>query len=465
MTNSRSHSPFLRNTTNHHPQGVGWLVALLAFALPNSSALAEYVLEEPVNDDRTYVVRGHLDVKGKLTAAIGDGKAVAMDLNVDAELQYRERRLPGAGRDALSLRALRHYDRAHAKINIKGQTTSALLRKQRKSIVAMGRRNGVVTYSPSGPMTYDETELLRMPGDSLVMRALLPQKTVRVGDKWPCDSWVLQMITGTEAVLSSELQCELISAKSGIARVNLQGTIEGATDGASCKIVVRGHYLFDIKKQYVKRLELRHTDKRSVGPVSPGVDVVATVVVERRLSDSQGSLSDRALSKIPLDVDESQLMLSIRPPWDVRFRHDRNWHLFHQSRKVAVLRLLDQGSLIAQCNVSNISAAAPGKHTSERQFQEDIRSALGDNLKEIEKAELLKSKDDTFRYRVTAIGESNGFPMTWIYYLCADPSGRQTSFVFAVETKLLERLSNRDLGMIDSLEFVDALPVPRTATP
>ena len=103
-----------------------------------------------------------------------------------------------------------------------------------------------------------------------------------------------------------------------------------------------------------------------------------------------------------------------------------------------------------------------GKHTPEVQFQNDIRRSLGSQLKEITNAELLKTEEKRFRYRVTAVGEANGIPMTWLYYLCAEPSGRQISLVFSVETKLLKRLANRDLGIVEGLEFLTP-DLPSTA--
>jgi len=45
---------------------------------------------------------------------------------------------------------------------------------------------------------------------------------------------------------------------------------------------------------------------------------------------------------------------------------------------------------------------------------------------------------------------------------CADPSGRQVAFVFAVESKLFEQLGNRDLAMVQSVSF-QPIRVPATA--
>jgi hypothetical protein len=154
------------------------------------------------------------------------------------------------------------------------------------------------------------------------------------------------------------------------------------------------------------------------------------------------------------------MLLRFDLPWGARFFHDRDWHLFRRTPQAAVLRLLDKGSFVAQCNIAKVPDAEAGKHTTEEQFQEDIHKSLGDKLKEIAKAEELESDDGVYRYRVTAIGQVGDVPMTWLYYLCASPSGKQVGFVFAVETSLLERLANRDLAMVSSLVFLNLDPTP-----
>ena len=44
-------------------------------------------------------------------------------------------------------------------------------------------------------------------------------------------------------------------------------------------------------------------------------------------------------------------------------------------------------------------------------------------------------------------------PMTWIYYLCADRSGKQMLFVFVVEPEYVKLLAGRDLAMVRSVRF------------
>ena len=78
---------------------------------------------------------------------------------------------------------------------------------------------------------------------------------------------------------------------------------------------------------------------------------------------------------------------------------------------------------------------------------------MGEKLTDIVQAEQLKTDDDRYRYRVTAEGKANGLDMRWIYYLCAAPSGQQAALVFAFEANKQDELANRDLAIVQRLEF------------
>ncbi|MBW3541683.1 MAG: hypothetical protein KY476_15550 [Planctomycetes bacterium] len=414
----------------------------------------KFSLDEPADDRRVLAVSSRLSVDGKLETALGGGKSQTLPLVVEATHVYSERRLAGAGRGPEALRSLRAYERAEATIEVNDQTSSSRLGPERPLIVAHGRREGLELYCLGERLRYSELELLRTAGDPLIALGMLPRMEVTVGQTWTAESWVIQTLTGTEAVLKSDLACTLESVAGDVAKVGFKGKLEGATLGATAELSLTGHYLYDMKSHYLSHLELTQTEKRSVGAVSPGLDVTAKVVVDQKPAPSTGRLTDDATRAVPLEPDPQDLALALELPWKVRLVHGRNWHVYHQRERVAVLRLMDRGSLIAQCNVTPVAPAAPGKHTPEKEFLDDVGTALGERLKKIEAAEEVKSQSGRYIFRVVARGEANGLPVHWIYYLCADPSGRQVSLVFAVETSLREKLEGDGLPVVERLEFL-----------
>lgn len=453
------------SSANPHWRKLVALTLLALFPSPGAAADDVYRLEEPATDRRPFNVAVRMTVNGHVEFALGGGKSTTSPLEAEATIGYRERRLSGTGRDAQALRSLREYDKPEARIKIGDRLNFNRLRSDRRTVVAQGRREGVLLYSPSGPMNALELELLEHPGDSLAALSLLPPRPVSVGEKWTPQTWALACLTRTEAVLKSELACELEAVRDGTARVRFSGRIEGAILGAATTVELSGHYLYDLERRCLTRLDLTQKEKRSVGTVSPGMDVTAHVVLDRAPSPVYGPLTDALVDTIPLEPDPALLQLVLDLPGETRIEYDRNWHIFHQTEQATVLRLLEKGSLVSQCNISRIPAVAPGRHTPEERFQGDIRIALGEKLEDIPQAEQLQTGDGRFLYRVAAIGSANDEPMHWIYYLCAGPDGRQVSFVFALESKLLERLANRDLEIVKSLKFLPARVTPAAARP
>ena len=468
----------------------GWTACIVCLAV--STAQAEPAdLSEAVPGQQAYRVQTTVKVDGQVQTTKSDGQVVPLKLDVDSQYTYRERRLSGIGRDAQTLRSVRKYEVAKARIQVAEQVSTPRARETVSLLVAEGEREGVRLFSPAGPLTYHELELLRIPGDSLAVLALLPEKPISTGDTWTPPEWSLQFLTAVEAVESSKLDCVCETLTAQQARVKFEGKIVGGILGAAVEITVSGHYLFDVQARYLTRLEMTQHEKRSVSPVSPGLDLTAKVVMDRSRAAATG-LAATDLEGIPLESNPAtSLVVLDAPAWGVRCYHDRRWHLFHQNPQVAVLRMIDRGSLVAQCNVSPIAPAAPGQHVNEKQFQADVQKALGDDFRQFLQSDEIPTKDGRFIYRVAAVGETQQpvpaaakspkpdsqpgsapdkkpeppeqkvaiLPVMWIYYLIASPAGKQTVLVFTLDPGLMERLDGQDFVIASGLEF----PVPVAA--
>lgn len=430
-------------------------------AMTSVLAADKLELAESATEQRSFKVTVRMDIEGQLQAAVADTKAVAMKLTGNAQLSYHERRLSSLGRDAADFRGLRTYDQAEFHSQVADRVSETKLRPSFRQIVAEGQTDGIRLYSNFGPLTYEELELLRPPVDSLTALALLPADRVEVGEKWDAPMWALQFLTAVEAVDKGELKCTLESAADDVAKVTFAGDIKGGILGASSVIKLSGHYLYDLKQHCLTHLELTQSETRSVGAVSPGLKVTAKAVLERTPSEHP-ALNELAIEAVPREPKPESMLLAMEArDWGIKLYHDRVWHLFHQGTTVAVLRLMDKGSLVAQCNVSPIGPAPAGKHIGEQQFQEDVQKAIGAEFQKIEKAEIIPTQDKRFVFRVIASGEANQktskgvnkVPVNWIYYLIADADGRQMVLVFTVENTLIERFQNRDINLALGIDF------------
>lgn len=455
-------------------------VACLHFCVRPTCADVPVKLAESSLEQRTYSTKSQITTTGKVQAATSAGEKEDLNLKASVTFDFLSRRLPAGGRDAAALREAREFATAQLTTTVSNYETRAELPADRQLIIANGDREGIISYSPQGALTREALDLLEIPGDPLALLALLPATEVRPAEEWTPADWVLQMLTGVEAVETTELKCRLAQATPTIAKVTFQGKIKGQRLGTNTTVGVVGAFLFNLEQQYLSQAKTVYTITSDVGTVNPGLDMQVTTELSRTPSNRSGRLTDEFLASIPLESPSEALGLQyVAAPWGMTLNHDRNWHLFQAvydaSAPVAILRLVELGSLVAQCNFSPAPPAPHGKTTPLEQFEADIEQSLGERFGEIVSREKLPATADgrqIFRVEVTGnviIKSAKGradIPMLWIYYLVADPQGRQASFVFSVEPKLMEQLQGRDRELVASLRFVPPIQnASRPATP
>ncbi|SFH60273.1 hypothetical protein [Planctomicrobium piriforme] len=441
--------------------------ALLRLVSQTATAGDAIRLAESYTDQRTYSTQSNITTSGKVLAAKGDGAKDELELAATVTFDFLSRRLPPAGRDAEALREVREFQAALLTTKVAGYETKVDLPENRQIIVVSGTREGLLSYSPQGQLTRETVDLLEIPGDSLSLLALLPLTEVRVGEEWLPADWVVQMLTGIEAVETSELKCRLDQATPTAAKVTFNGKIKGQKLGTNTTVTVIGALLFNLETQYLTQAKTIYTITSDVGTVNPGLDMKVTTVLSRKLADSPGELTDALLSRIPLEPSPEALGLKyLAGPWGLELSHSRDWHLFQAAydggAPVAILRLVEHGSLVAQCNFSPAPPAQTGAMTSLEKFEADIEQSLGERFGEVISRETIPLDDGRKVLRVAVSGNvvvksvkgRADIPMNWIYYLVASPQGRQASFVFSVEPPLLEQLNNRDRELVLTLRFV-----------
>lgn len=439
--------------TVFYPATIFLLISAAAFAAD------KYKLEEPVDDIRIFGVGTRIDIKNNFQFR----KDQTLPQTAAVSLSYRERRLLGTGNDAEAMRSVREYETAESEIMVESTRTVAKLSDSLKLIVAQGRIEGVELYSLNGLMTSDELHLICSPADSLALISLLPNKEVAVGDKWTVSGWAFQMLTAVDAIVKGEMTCTLDAVEGGIARVKLRGSLEGADDGALTEVKISGNFSYNLEKKFISDADLSQSEKRAIGLLSPGLDIVARIRMLRQPGTAPGRLTDqKVIDAAATEPAAAAKNLKFDTPWNITLQHSRHWNVWQVDDKVAKLRLFEEGNMAGQCDMALISSAKPGEHLSEQIFLADIRQSLGDRLRSMTPGEVVPSAERKFVFKVRADGVVGEEKITWIFYLVADPTGRQTSVMFTTDTSKLETLAKYDRQLIDSIKF-GPNPVTRAA--
>jgi hypothetical protein len=314
-------------------------------------------------------------------------------------------------------------------------------------------------YSPAGPLTREELELIDLLGNSLLLDRLLPEKVVTVGESWKHASNLVCALLGLDAVAQSDLQSTLVSVAQGAARLEMGGHVEGAIEGVSTSIDVKAKYRFQLDTGRITWFGILVKEDRSIGHVGTGLEVTARVQMTITPGANAPRLTDAALKDLALKSTPELLQLTYESPaggW--RLLHDPRWFLIRDQKELATLRLIDKGELLAQCNIAPLPNAVPGKTVTLEEFQEDVRKALGKNFKSLIEA---GQRPNGLGYQVSHVvaeGVEQDLPIRWRYYLVADKLGRQVVFIFTVESRLLPRFNGADEALLAGVRLLDPKP-------
>lgn len=419
-------------------------------------------LQEQARLDRAERVVIQLDARGTRPGTPEPGqKDASLPFRVQTVVEYLGRnRL--AGRGNRPIREVRRVSKAEAKIDFfraEGQTMTVRLRPEVALLVAESRPAGLVVVSAGGALTRSELDLLQAAGDPLTVPELLPEKDVSQGDQWAISNAGVRALSEYEAIASTTLGATLEALDEAEARIVLKGEVRGEVRGGSGTMTFGGVLVFDRKVGFLKEMRLKRKESRKAGHVESALEVESTLTLERTDLDVPAELSDEALGEVPTEIEPVRELLVLDPPGGkYRLLHDRNWHLTLDDAQRTILRRLDHGELVAQCDLIVGPKVGRGRHQDLDQLRKDIQKVLGENFGAIVgQGEVGGSAEGGYRYKVAVEGQEQdaGRPL-WYYYLVASPEGEQLLVVFSLSRALEDRFGDQDLRLIGSLEWVNS---------
>jgi len=407
---------------------------------------------KPGDIDRVAV---SLELGGELIERI-DGKEGRAKLSAVCNLHYDEKTLTVPKTSGAPIRSARYYDKTDAVIKADEEGFKPQLRDPQRLIAVEVDEKTSTLFSPHGALSRDELDLINVSGNSLLLDGLLPDGPVTVGDSWKLPEKLLMPLLDFDRVDAADVRCTLVEVTVDVARFKLTGHVNGTTRGARTRIELKGKYRFSRKAKRIDWLGLLIKEKREIGEVVYGLDVVARLQVQIARLVHSPQLTETALRGIAAKPAAKLTQLaheSKNTQW--RFTYDRCWYITTDRSELTVLRMLDRGEKLAQCNVSSLPKRPPDKLITLAEFQADVQRALGESFRRLVEAGQFANESDYRVYRVVARGEVEEVPIQWNYYLLADRHGRQVVFAFTIEQKLLHRFRAADEKLIRNLRFLE----------
>ncbi|MEN6493892.1 MAG: hypothetical protein ABFD16_06335 [Thermoguttaceae bacterium] len=431
--------------------GFAWIALLAVGSLNADEKTPSYTFRSQRAVGAVDRVESALDLGGE-QKIVEDSKVQRFKMSGLANLTYDERTLELAKESKAAVRAVRYYDKATATLQIDTVKTTPTLREERRLIGAAIDGTKAMLFSPRGPLTRDELDLVDPLGNSLLVERFLPEKPVAIGEKWEHSAELMTALLGLDAVSEAKVSSTLLTVDpEKPARFEMTGRVSGAIGGVATEIELQAKYHFDRKTNRVTWFGLLVKENRSVGHIGPGLEITARLQMKIVPGSQSDQLSDRALAGLTLKPTPAltQLAYESQGGWDAML--DRRWYVTADDAKLAILRLVDRGEFVAQCKIS----ASPAKDLTLAAFQEDIKRGLGKSFKQFVEAGQATNDRDYRVYRVVVEGEASDLPIQWIYYYVADRYGHQAVLAFTVEGRLVETFAKADDVLLRTFDLAD----------
>lgn len=432
------------------------VIALSASFLAVGSSLAQQAtLKESLREGDCYKVSIRTNLAGNLKVARNE-KVIPIVVKASNEHDFVERVF--AIDKSLIKKSVRYYETAKASAQIQNDSVDRTLRSDRRRVVAQRIGDGLLTYSPSGPMTQEELEVVSEHFDTLHLTGVLSDKESQVGDKWKIGNIPAQSLCLFDGLISQDLEATFESLNSGVALIRVKGSAKGIEKGAMVALNVEAALNFDTKIGRIVGVSWKQTDKRDQGPVSPAAEVETQTTLTRELVNQiPKELSDAALAGVPSQDDPPGVVKSLAfADSKARFRliYSRDWHIVGQTEHYLVMRLLDRGDFVAQMTMTMWKNAGAGKHMSPEEFQKTVAEAPGWKMEKIVEQTEVPGDADRWCYRIIAQGELEGTKVTQNYYVIANMAGEQMIVTFTMKPSNASRLGTKDQAIVNAVEFL-----------
>jgi len=320
--------------------GLG-LAALLSLA---GTAPAQAVrLEEKFTAGYQYRVQIRVEISGSLTPPAEKGKAAPQPLSVSGEsaIDYDERVL-SLDRSGQVDRTIRHFSRVDFDRKVGDMPQKTTLRKEVRRVVLMRLETAEVAFSPDGPLTWGELDLLRTDVFTPALVGLLPTREVQLGDRWTVAEGAVRELTDLEKIerggLEARLEQYVTLQGRKHARISFVGTVQGTNEDGPNLQKLEGFLYFDLTSNHLSYLSLKGRHSLLDGQGKEVGHVDGRFVLTRQAGIRSRELDDQALRGLKLEPDaDNTRLLYDNPDLGISFLHPRSWRVAAvQGRQVAL---------------------------------------------------------------------------------------------------------------------------------
>jgi len=339
--------------------------ALLFALIVSSNAIGEtpLSLRENTAPNRAYSIRTQTDLAGTLTLPATKDKQAPKSVAVTGRsaVSYDERILPTLADG--SARSLRIYRNVEFRRSIDDRPQESTIRPVVRRMVVLRRGTREVPFSPDGPLTFAEIDLVRTDVFTFALGGLLPGQAVNIGDRWPASLSAVEELTDLERIEQGGLECQLasITNENGkqLALVRFTGTIRGVNEDGPTRQELTGSYTFDLTDNLLAGISLSgvHSLLDKDGNVAGRIE--GKFQLTRQVTTAK-ELEDAAFRGLQLEPNpDNTLLVYEGTSAGVRFTYPRRWRISAENgRQITLDGPHGNGVLITADALAKIPTAA-----------------------------------------------------------------------------------------------------------
>jgi hypothetical protein len=290
-------------------------------------------ITEDFAKDAQYHVACQVDITGELSIPAGPKDSGPKKLNVSGKssIKYDERILRVAA-DRKVERTARFYRQLEFERKVGDEPQQSKLRPDVHRLVILRHNQYEVPFSPSGPLTWGEIELVRTDVFAPALQGLFPDKAVRVGDKWRADNIAIQELTDLEKIDKAEFTCTFEKVTTLLGRrnahVQFEGKVEGVGEDGNARHELRGSYYVDLDANFLTYVYVKGTHHLLDKTGNPTGKIDGAFVMTRQRTPDSREVGDEALRGLTLEPNaDNTLLLFEHPQVGARFHYPRNWRI------------------------------------------------------------------------------------------------------------------------------------------
>jgi hypothetical protein len=430
-----------------------WMTLAAVVVLCGPVMAQKVLLGETVKAGECFQYDLSLALSGKMKLD-REGKQQELAVRGQANHTFTDR-IENTNTSGAAGKVYRHYTVAKSAHTVAGDGSKRELGKNNQLIGVVRSDRSTLHFSPAGPLSREELELVAQHFDTLAITGLLPGTEVAVDGTWAVSSEAIQQACLFDGIIKNDVKGKLTAIKDGVATWTLTGTAEGLDTGATARVSINATGTFDMATSRITGLDWEQTDDRDLGPASPAMDVTAKISLKRTVVKEPAELNADVRSKLPTDkIPETLLKLQLDDASnEFVLNYARDWSVIGRASTHTVLRLLQSGDFVGQATVTNWSRAGKGEHTKATDFVAAINKTPGWEPLEVVSDGEQKTVPGNWVHRYSVKGKRDGATVVQTFYFVAGANGQQLLVTFLSSPEKAADLAKREQEFIDGLTF------------